>query len=177
VSPAPLLAGQAIALLTWAGVALWRGRLDGRRGWQFGGVLAIGYALVLGSYNFILLVSLVPAVAYAGGLAWVGRAVAAARAMGARDAGAARGGRRDFFRAHGGLVERFRLFQTYDFGWRIPVLTPEGWLGLVSGPELQPWRVLGLRWALAAVVMGDGRVGAGARGAAAPAAARGRRLP
>ena len=53
-----------------------------------------------------------------------------------------------------GLVERFRLLQTYDFGWKIPALTPEGWLGLVSGPELEPWRTGGVRWVLAAAVVG-----------------------
>jgi hypothetical protein len=52
-----------------------------------------------------------------------------------------------------GLAERFMLFQTYDFGWRIPTLTPEGWLGMVSGPDLQPWRWLGVRWVLAAAVV------------------------
>jgi hypothetical protein len=42
-------------------------------------------------------------------------------------------------------VERFLLFQTYDFGWRIPFLTPEGWHGLVVDHELNPlpfgWRI------------------------------------
>ena len=64
------LAVQAIVLITWAGVALWRGRLSVQPAVGFGGVLAIAYALLLGSYNFVLLVCLVPAVAYAGGLAW-----------------------------------------------------------------------------------------------------------
>ena len=69
VSPGQLLAAQAVSLLTWAGVALWRGRLTWARAVQFFGVMAAGYWLVLGSYNFFLLVCLVPAVAYAGGLA------------------------------------------------------------------------------------------------------------
>jgi hypothetical protein len=47
-----------------------------------------------------------------------------------------------------GLAERFTLFQTYDFGWRIRALTPEGWLGMVRGPDLRPWGFFGLRWIL-----------------------------
>ena len=150
VSPAPLLAAQAIAWLTWSGVALWHGRLTWRGGMAFAGVLAIAYALVLGAYNFILLVSLVPAIAYVGshvlrtgawarGVRWLlvmlAPLVAASVFFWARVAG---------------LVERFMLFQTYDFGWRIPLLTPEGWLGAVQGGDLRPWAWAGLRWLLAA---------------------------
>ena len=148
-----LLAAQAIALITWAGVALWRGRLGGRRGVAFGGVMVVGYALVLGSYNFILLVGLVPALAFAGGSAiWHGvwrrlGVWALAMLVPLAVAGAI------FAERVAGLVERFRLFRAFDFGWRIPALTPEGWLGMVSGPELQPWRFLGLRWLLAAAVV------------------------
>ncbi len=149
ISPAPLLAAQAIALLTWSGVALWNGRLDWLRGTPMAGVLAIAYALVLGSYNFILLVSLVPAIAYAGSQAlrvgawrrlarWGLMMIAPLMACGL------------FFWARvAGLLERFLLFQTYDFGWRIPLLTPEGWLGAVQGGDLQPWAWAGIRWVLA----------------------------
>lgn len=153
VSPAPLLAAQAIALITWAGVALWRGRLDGGRAVAFGGVLAIGYALVLGSYNFILVVCLVPAVAFAGGSAiWRGdwrrlRTWAVAMLIPLVGSGIV------FWERAAGLVERFRLFRAFDFGWPIPALTPEGWLGMVSGPGLEAWQVLGLRWVLAAAVV------------------------
>mgnify|MGYP001553520870 CR=1 FL=1 len=156
-----LLAAQAIALITWAGIAGWR-RFDGfkpggtvgwKRGGAFAGVLAVGYALVLGSYNFILVVCLVPAVAFAGGMAiWTGQWRRLARwavvmllplvACGVV-----------FADRVAGLAERFTLFQTYDFGWRIPALTPEGWLGMVSGPDLQPWNWLGVRWLLAAAVV------------------------
>ncbi len=147
------LAAQGIVLLTWAGVALWRTRLTPWRALAFGGVLAIGYALVLGAYNFVLLVGLVPAVAYAGACAvvlgewrrfagWLIAMLAPLAVVGAI-----------FFERVAGLIERFRLFRTFDFGWRIPALTPEGWLGMVSGPELQPWRWLGLRWMLAAAVV------------------------
>jgi hypothetical protein len=136
VAMAQLLAAQAIALLTWAGVALWRGRLAWRRGRTMGGVLALAYALVLGSYNFILLVGLVPAVAYAGGLAlrrrgwrrlarWALLMVVPLLVSGVV-----------FAERVAGLVERFKLFGQYDFGWRIPVLSPAGWLGMVAGTDL-----------------------------------------
>ncbi len=153
VSPAPLLAANALALLTWAGVAAWNGALTWRRGVQLTGVFAIGYALVLGSYNFILLVGLAPAVAYAGSRGiligawtrlarWVVIVIAPLVACGLV-----------FWDRVAGLAERFMLFQTYDFGWRIPVLTPEGWLGMVAGGDLSPWSWGGLRWILSTVVL------------------------
>jgi len=153
VATGQLLAAQAIALLTWAGVALWRGRLDWRRGAAFGGVLVVGYALVLGSYNFIVVLCLVPAAAFAGGLAiWTGEWRRLARwAVVMLTPLAASGA--IFAERVAGLVERFRLFQKYDFGWKIPALTPEGWLGMVSGPGLEPWTFGGLRWVLAAAVV------------------------
>lgn len=147
-----LLAAQAIALLTWAGVALWRGRETPDRAIAFGGVSAMAYALLLGAYNFMLLVCLVPALAYAGGLAigtrqWRRLGWWVLAMVGPLFVSAA-----IFFERVAGLVERFALFQTFDFGWRIPLLTPEGWLGMVSGPEMQPWDSFGLRWLLAAGV-------------------------
>ena len=153
VAPGQLLAAMAVALITWACVALWRGRLTWRRSGESAGVLAVGYWLLLGSYNFFIILCLVPAVAYAGGLAlWHGEwrrfgrwLVMVLWPLGV--CGAVFGGR------IAGLVERFQLLRTFDFGWKIPVLTPEGWLGLVSGPDLEPWRIGGLRWLLAAVVM------------------------
>ena len=36
-----------------------------------------------------------------------------------------------------GLAERFTLLQTYDFGWPVPALTAEGWLGMVQGRGLE----------------------------------------
>lgn len=152
VSPAPLLAAQALALLTWSGIALWNGRLDGTAGWRMAPVLAIAYAIVLGAYNFILLVGLTPAVAYAGAAAvrrgawarfgrWLLLIVAPLVLMGLV-----------YWTRVEGLAERFVLFQTYDFGWKIPVLSPEGWLGLVRGGDLRPWWGI-IRWPLAAVIV------------------------
>jgi hypothetical protein len=154
VSPGQLIAAPAIALLTWSGVALWRNRLTRRAAWSFSGVLFTAYWLILGSYNFILLVALVPAVAYAGGLAvwrrqWVRLAwwsLAMLAPLGV--CGLVFGTR------VAGLAERFSLLQAFDFGWKIPPLTAEGWLGMVSGGNLEPWSAFGLRWLLCAAVVG-----------------------
>ena len=142
VAPGQLLAAQAIVVITWAGVVLWRGGAWGwRRGLAFGGLLVAAYGLLLGSYNFIVLVCLVPALAYAGGqAAWTGQWRRFARWLGWMLAPLAVAGLL-FFDRVAGLADRFRLLQQYDFGWRIPALTPEGWLGLVSGPSLVGWSV------------------------------------
>jgi hypothetical protein len=154
VAAGQLLAAQAVALLTWCGVALWRMRLTWRRGLGFAAPLAIGFWLILGSYNFFLLVCLVPAVAYVIGLAWWrgegpklvrwGAVVALPLLVCASL----------FWERVAGLVERFSLLRTYDFGWRVPALSAEGWLGMVSGPDLSAWDIFGLRWLLSAGVVG-----------------------
>jgi hypothetical protein len=141
VAMGQLLAAQAIALLVWAGVALWRGRLDVRRAVSFGGVLVVGYGLVLGSYNFILLVALTPAVAFAGGLAaWSGAWGRFARWLVAMLVPLVVAGV-IFWERVAGLAERLILFQLYDFGWKIPMLAPAGWLGMVATTGLMPWPV------------------------------------
>jgi hypothetical protein len=152
VAPGQLLAAHAIALLTWVGVAMWRRRLTWRSGLQFAGVLTVTYWLLLGSYNFILLVALVPALTFAGGLAlwradWARLGAWAVAMLAPLLVCAA-----IFFTRAAGLAERVALFREFDFGWRIAPLTPEGWLGMVSGPEMEPWNFLGLRWALMALV-------------------------
>ncbi len=132
VAPAQLLAALGIALITWSAISVWRLRRRGAAGWRLSGVLAGGYWLILGSYNFILLVCLVPAVTYVGLMAvrrrevpafgrWAGMVLTPLLAV----AGL-------FYGRIAGLLERITLLRTYDFGWRIPMLTPEGWLGFVG---------------------------------------------
>ncbi|MES2697092.1 MAG: hypothetical protein V4773_26745 [Verrucomicrobiota bacterium] len=154
VSPGQLLAAQAIALVTWVGVALWRSRLTLRSVLGFSGVLLGAYWLILGSYNFIVIVALVPSAAYAGGLAvWRRQWLRLARWLAAMLAPLVVCGAL-FPTRVAGLAERFTLLQTFDFGWRIPVLTAEGWLGMVQGGDLEPWDFFGVRWVLSAAVVG-----------------------
>lgn len=153
VSPSQLIAAQGIALITWAGVALWRTRLTWRRGFLFGGVLAMGYWLVLGSYNFMIVACLVPAVAYAGGLAlrrgqwrrlacWTAVMLAPLALCSVL-----------FANRVVGLAARFTLLRSYDFGWRIPPLTPEGWLGFISDAPTFLSFAGPVRWVLSAAII------------------------
>ena len=152
VSPAPLLAAIAIAALNWAAIALWHTRWSWRRALAFAPLLIVTYSVILGGYNFILLVALTPALAYAFSRAAVTgrwRALAGwlvALALPLIVAALI------FWARTAGLVERFLLFRAYDFGWKIPPLGPEGWLGLVAGPTLAPWPFI-LRWPLAVLVV------------------------
>jgi hypothetical protein len=150
VSPAPLLAAQAIAVANWAGITLWNGRLIGSRVRSFSPLLVIAFSVLLGAYNFILLVALAPAGAYVAAeairkragkrvLSWCVAILAPLLIAGVV-----------FWTRVAGLVERFLLFRTYDFGWRIPPLGPEGWFGLVRGATLEPWPFI-VRWPLAVI--------------------------
>jgi hypothetical protein len=156
VAMGQLVAAQAIALITWAGVALWRSRLGWSRGLAMAGVLAVGYALVLGGYNFILLVCIVPALAYAGGIAvWYNEWRRLARWSLLMFAPLAVCGA-VFGERVAGLAERYMLFQQYDFGWRIPALAPSGWIGLVQGPglaALPDWARVAISTAVVALLL------------------------
>ncbi|MEO6873767.1 MAG: hypothetical protein ABI222_02985, partial [Opitutaceae bacterium] len=133
VAPGQIIAALAIALLTWAGVALWRDPQPDRRGWVYGGLLFVAFGLIWGAYNFIVIVCLVPVVGAVAGWALKGKRfqklswwmvwVLLPLGLSALF----------FFARAAGLIERFQLFQQYDFGWKIPLLRPEGWLGMLSG--------------------------------------------
>ena len=138
VAPGQILAAQAIALVTWAGLAMWREPGGGRRGWTYGGLLLVGFGLIWGAYNFIVIICLVPVTACVAGwtlekndfrklarwLGWMLVPLAVSALF--------------FYARAAGLVERFLLFRQYDFGWKIPVLWPEGWLGMVKGVGPRP---------------------------------------
>jgi hypothetical protein len=152
VAMAQLLAAMAIALLTWCGLVLWRTGAGWRHGWRMTGLLATAYWLLLGSYNFILVVALVPAVAYVGGgflRAWnwsmLGRWIVSMTAPLLLAALA-------FHGRASGLWERLQLLNKTDFGWKIPVLTPEGWLGFVADERLQSYEGVA-RWLLCGGVL------------------------
>ena len=147
VAPGQLIAAQAGVWLTWAGVVLTRGRAD----WSCAALLGLAYWLVAGAYNFFLPAALLPAALHAAwalrGPGGLGRGLRWATAMLAPLAAVAL----MFPARFAGFAERLLLLRTHDFGWRIPALTPEGWLGLVGGTDLSPWTAV---WARAAVAAG-----------------------
>ena len=130
-----LLAAQGIALLTLVALAA----VETRRVWMFAPLALAGFWILAGSYNFILPVCLAPA--GAGLLAWAWwrrdwrapvRVAVMLAAMLALCAAL-------FWGRFDGLIERFALFEQYNFGWPVPLLSPDGWLGLVSDPALRAW--------------------------------------
>lgn len=133
-----LLAAPAIALLTWVGLVAARARPTRAAALGLAGLGLVGYALVLASYHFIIVVCLVPAVAVVAARAvWRREVRPLARwslVMGAPLVLAAA----LYWDRMLGLRERFLLFRRIDFGWHIPVLTPEGWLGIVASQSLNP---------------------------------------
>lgn len=148
VAPGQLLAATAIGLLTWSGIAQWRALVVTRGAslWTCTALAVVAYWIVLGSYTFILAVALVPAVAYVVGAAiwrreW-GRLTRWAFAMLVPLAMAAAFG----FERVAGLAERVSLLREYDFGWEVPVLSPEGWLGVLAEPAQLTGAAAGWRW-------------------------------
>ncbi len=146
VAPGQLLAAQALVWVTWAGVV----QVRRRSAWAGAPLLGLAFWLVAGAYNFLLPAVLLPAGLHA---AWalrgpgaVGRGVRWAAAMLAPLAAVALA----FPARFAGYAERLTLLQTHDFGWRIPALTPEGWMGLVGGTDLAAWPAVSVRVCLAA---------------------------
>ncbi|HEY0965796.1 MAG TPA: hypothetical protein VGD88_00285 [Opitutaceae bacterium] len=147
------LAAMGIALLTWCAIDAWRQRAGWRQMVTECGLLMIAFWILLGSYNFILLVCMVPAVAYVGGQTLWSRnwrqSVKWAVAMLLPLTFALL----IFFERTAGLMERLLLLQQYDFGWRIPVLLTDGWLGLVKDIHLE--RIDGsVSWVLIVIFSG-----------------------
>lgn len=147
-----LYAVQGIGLLTVAVFGANRAAQRGRRVWSFLPLLLAALWLLAGSYNFILLVCLAPAGTW---LAiqlftqknWraTGQVIAVlAVALGLCVT--------LFWGRFEGLIERFSLFEQYDFGWAVPLFSPEGWLGIVQGPGLHAWP-LNVRVALSLTVI------------------------
>ena len=153
VAPGQMLAAQAIAAISWGGIMLWRqGNISRRDVLEFGLLLLTAYWLILGSYNFIVIVCLVSAVSYVGLCAltrggwsrllpWTTMMIVPLGIAVVLFAERARG-----------LAERFLLFRQFDFGWRIPALSPEAWFGMVANVQLFPYSS-DIRWALSIAVL------------------------
>jgi hypothetical protein len=150
-----LYAAQGIALLTLAAFAAG----CRRNPWPWAPVALAAFWLLAGSYNFILTVALAPAAAWLAVEAWrrrdggaAGRTAVMLLAMLAACAVL-------FWGRFDGLVERFRLFEQYNFGWPVPRLSPEGWLGMLRDTHLLAWPA-GVRFGLSAVLAAGWLAGA-----------------
>lgn len=137
VSPAQIIAANAIALLTWCGLAYWREGAVVARCWRWAGLLFAGFGLVFGAYNFMIIVCLVPLVACVGGVTLWKRSWAQLARWLSVMLGLLVISGLVYFERGAGVIERLTLFeQGYGFGWAIALLTPEGWFGLLDGPWL-----------------------------------------
>lgn len=149
VAPGQIIAMAALALLTAAALRAFALARGWGGLWRWTGLLVLAVHLLAGSYNFILTVAFVPAAA------WVAWQTAVARRW--RDAARWIGWLAVavaivvvlFPPRFAGLAERFALFEQYDFGWHIPGLRPDGWLGAVGDATLAPAR----GWMLVAALM------------------------
>ena len=151
-----LLAMQGIALLTWAGVVAARaaGR-SARAAWAYLPLLIIAVWVLAGSYNFILVIAAAPLGAGLVFEAWRRREARTALRVAMVLMAAVAVSAVLFAARFTGVVERFSLLEEYSFGWAVPLLTPEGWLGVVRDVELRAWPVavrvavvgvIGLAW-------------------------------
>ena len=148
-----LYGAHGIALLTLAVLGASRGWRAGQSVWAWAPLVLAAFWILAGSYNFILTVALAPAGAWLFAEAWrrrdwrgPARVLGMVLAMLAACAGL-------FWGRFDGLIERFRLFGQFNFGWPVPLLSPEGWLGLVQDTALHAW-ARPVRLLLSALVAG-----------------------
>lgn len=147
----------AVALLTWAGLRAFveGGTVRGVVRWA--PCAACGFVVLVAGYTFALVFVLAPLAAALVWMAWqrAGGALRLLRVT-AMGAGVLTLTGLVFSERMAGLADRFGLFEAIDFGWHIPVLTPERWMGwfgderLGAGDPLVAWIVGGLT--LAALV-------------------------
>lgn len=131
-----LYAAHGIAVLTLGVIAF-----SQRRGeaWRHGAVLFAAIWLLAGSYNFILSVALAPAVAWMFAQSWLEKSwrhwpsVAGLAALSFLATVGL------FWGRYVGVVERFQLFEKFDFGWPVPRQWPASWLGAAADVELHAW--------------------------------------
>lgn len=146
-----LYAAHGIAWLTLAVMGAGRRRAAPRL-WAWAPLVLGALWLLAGSYNFILTVALAPAGAWLLAESWQRRDWRLpARVLGLLLAMLAACALL-FWGRFDGLVERFQLFKEYDFGWPVPLLSPEGWLGLLRDASLHAW-ARPVRWTLSVFTM------------------------
>lgn len=138
---------HGIAVLTLAAIGC--ARLGAARGeaWRWGAVALAGFWLLAGAYNFILTVALVPAAGWLLLQAARERSLRAWPRVAAVLAVAFAVSVLLFWGRYAGVVERFRLFEQFNFGWPVPRLWPAAWLGFVADTELHRWPAA---WTIAA---------------------------
>lgn len=134
-----LYAAHGIALLTLIGFALPGAVRRGRAVCGYFALAVAAFWLLAGSYNFILTVALAPAVAWLLLDAWHRRQARPALRTLAILGAALAVCTLLFWGRFGGMIERFRLFDEYDFGWPVALLSPEGWMGMVRDTDLMAW--------------------------------------
>ena len=144
-----LLATQGIGLLVVTTAMLLREAGGARQVWPLGLVMLAAFWLLAGSYNFILPVCLAQAVPWLFGRAWLGPRRWPVRRVGLVAGTALVACMIFFWPRFAGIVERFQLFADHDYGWTVPLVTWEGWLGLVSNvyleanPSVWRWLIMG----------------------------------
>ena len=155
-----LYAAHGIALLTLVGFGASRGWCDGRHGWTWGALALVAFWILAGSYNFILMVALAPVGAWLLAVSWWRRDWRGAARVAAVLLAALAVCAVLFWGRFSGLIERFQLFAEYDFGWPVPLLSPEGWLGMLRDTELRAWPQT-MRLALSGLALGFWLAGVG----------------
>lgn len=158
-----LLAAQGIALLTVGGVLAAREAAAGRSPWRWFLWISLALWLLAGSYNFILVVCLAPLGFWLALEGWRRRNFALPVRIALVVAAALCTVAALFWGRFNGLAERFSLFDEYDFGWVVPLASPEGWMGILKNPSLAGWQT-GVRWLLSAILVLVWLVGLGALG-------------
>lgn len=138
-----LYAAHGIAILTLAALGCATQARSRGQAWRYGVVVFAGIWLLAGSYNFILTVALTPAGAWLLLRAVRERSLREMMSVGAVFAVAFACTVALFWGRYAGVVERFRLFEQFNFGWPVPRLWPSSWVGLVADTSLraiaQPW--------------------------------------
>ena len=139
-----LLAAQGIGLLVVTSAIIFREAGHPRRLWPLGLVMLAAFWLLAGSYNFILVICLAQAIPWVLGRAFVRPRSQAIMGFGLTTLAALVLCAGLFWPRFSGIIERFQLFADHDYGWSVPLIGWDGWLGLVSDVYLEPnpaaWR-------------------------------------